>query len=169
MCRNASFGVGVKPYQHRYHDHMSLVQNKKAHFNYEILDRYEAGIELFGPEVKALRGGHGSLEGSHVTVRGGEAYLIGMTIPPYQPGNTPKDYDPRRNRRLLLTKGQIGELAAKESAKGLTIVPISVYNSERNLKVEIAVVRGKKEFDKRETIKKREANRDVLREIKGER
>ena len=148
---------------------MSLVQNKKAHFNFEILDRYDAGIELFGPEVKALRDSRGSLEGAHVIVRGGEAYLIGMTIPPYQPGNTPKDYDPMRNRRLLLTKEQLAELAAKESAKGLTIVPISVYNKGRNLKVELAVVRGKKTYDKREVIKKREASRDVLREIKGSR
>ena len=148
---------------------MSLVQNKKAHFNYEILERYDAGIELFGPEVKALRDSHGSLEGAHVIVRGGEAYLIGMTIPPYQPGNTPKDYDPMRNRRLLLTKEQIAELSAKESAKGLTIVPISVYNKGRNLKVELAVVRGKKAYDKREVIKKREASRDVLRDIKGSR
>ena len=148
---------------------MSLVQNKKAHFNYEILERYDAGIELFGPEVKALRDSHGSLEGAHVIVRGGEAYLIGMTIPPYQPGNTPKDYDPMRNRRLLLTKEQLAELAAKESAKGLTIVPISVYNKGRNLKVELAVVRGKKAYDKREVIKKREASRDVLRDIKGSR
>ena len=148
---------------------MPLVQNKKAHFDYEILERYEAGLELFGPEVKALRGGHGSLEGSHITVRGGEAYLIGATIPPYQPGNTPKGYDPMRNRRLLLTKEEIAELAVKETAKGLTIVPISVYNKGRNLKVEIAVVRGKKAYDKREAIKKREASRDVLREIKSER
>jgi SsrA-binding protein len=148
---------------------MALVQNKKAHFNYEILERYVAGLELFGPEVKALRDSRGSLEGSHVTVRGGEAYLIGMTIPPYQPNNTPKGYEPMRNRRLLLTKEQIAELGAKESAKGLTIVPISVYNKGHNLKVEIAVVRGKKEFDKREVIKKREASRDVLREIKGSR
>lgn len=148
---------------------MALVQNKKAHFNYEILERYDAGIELFGPEVKSLRGSHGSLEGAHVIVRGGEAYLIGMTIPPYQPGNMPKDYDPMRNRRLLFTKEQIGELAAMESKKGLTIVPISVYNKGRNLKVEVAVVRGKKTYDKRENIKKREASRDVLREIKSSR
>jgi len=148
---------------------MSLVQNKKAHFNYEILERYDAGLELFGPEVKALRDSRGSLEGAHVIVRGGEAYLIGMTIPPYQPNNMPKDYDPMRNRRLLLTKDEIAELGARESAKGLTIVPISVYNKGRNLKIEIAVVRGKKTYDKREVIKKREASRDVLREIKGAR
>lgn len=148
---------------------MSLIQNKKIHFNYEILERYEAGIELLGIEVKALRAGRGSLEGSHVTIRGGEAYLIGATIAPYQTGNTPKGFDATRNRRLLLTKEEIAELATKESKKGLTIVPVNVYNKNHKLKVEIAVVRGKKAHDKRETIKKREAERDVMREIKSAR
>ncbi|OHA79359.1 MAG: SsrA-binding protein [Candidatus Yonathbacteria bacterium RIFCSPHIGHO2_01_FULL_44_41] len=148
---------------------MSLIENKKIHFNYEILERYEAGIELFGIEVKAVRAGRGSLEGSHVTVRGGEAYLIGATIQPYQAGNTLKDYDATRNRKLLLTKTEIAELSAQESKKGLTIVPIAVYNKNRKLKVEIAIVRGKKTHDKRETIKKREAERDVMRDIKSAR
>jgi len=148
---------------------MSLVQNKKVHFNYEIIERYEAGIELFGSEVKALRAGRGSLDGSHVTVRGGEAYLVGATIQPYQSGNVTKDYNATRNRRLLLTKSEIAELGAQESKKGLTIVPISVYNKQRKLKVEIAIVRGKKTHDKRETIKKREAERDVMRDIKSAR
>src|SRR3989344_677598 len=148
---------------------MSLIENKKIHFNYEILERYEAGIELFGIEVKAVRAGRGSLEGSHVTVRGGEAYLIGATIQPYQAGNTLKDYDATRNRKLLLTKTEIAELSAHESKKGLTIVPIAVYNKNRKLKVEIAIVRGKKTHDKRETIKKREAERDVMRDIKSAR
>lgn len=148
---------------------MSLVQNKKVHFNYEIIERYEAGIELFGSEVKALRAGRGSLDGSHVTVRGGEAYLVGATIQPYQSGNVTKDYDATRNRRLLLTKSEIAELGAQELKKGLTIVPISVYNKKHKLKVEIAIVRGKKTHDKRETIKKREAERDVMRDIKSAR
>ena len=148
---------------------MSLIQNKKVHFNYEILERYEAGMELLGTEVKAIRAGRGSLEGSHVTVRGGEAYLIGATIQPYQTGNMPKDYDATRNRRLLLTKSEIAEIGAQESKRGLTIVPISVYNEHHKLKVEIAIVRGKKTHDKRETIKKREAERDVMRDIKGAR
>ena len=148
---------------------MSLIQNKKAHFNYEILERYEAGIELFGGEVKSLRAGRGSLEGAHVTVRGGEAYLVGATIQPYQPGNMPKGYEATRNRRLLLTKDEIAEIGAEESKKGLTIVPISVYNKQHKLKVEIAIVRGKKTHDKRETIKKREAERDVMRDIKSAR
>ncbi|HBH71343.1 MAG: SsrA-binding protein [Parcubacteria group bacterium GW2011_GWC1_42_11] len=146
---------------------MSLIQNKKVHFNYEIIERYEAGIELFGSEVKALRAGRGSLDGSHVTVRGGEAYLVGATVQPYQSGNIPKDYDATRNRRLLLTKREIAELGAQESKKGLTIVPISVYNKQHKLKVEIAIVRGKKTHDKRETIKKREAERDVMRDLKS--
>lgn len=148
---------------------MALVQNKKIHFNYEILERYETGIELLGVEVKSLRAGRGSLEGSHVTVRGGEAYLIGATIQPYQAGNLLKAYDATRNRRLLLTKNEIAELAAQESKKGLTIVPVSVYSKGRKLKVEIAVVRGKKTHDKRETLKKRESERDVMRDIKSER
>lgn len=148
---------------------MSLIQNKKVHFEYEILERYDAGIELFGLEVKAVRAKHGSLEGSHIIIRGGEAFLIGATITPYQTGNTPKNYEPNRNRKLLLTKEELGELAAHESKKGLTIVPIALYNKGRKIKVEMAVVRGKKLHDKRETLKKRESERDMLRDIKNDR
>jgi SsrA-binding protein len=144
----------------------ALIQNKKAYFNYEILEQFEAGIELFGFEVKSLRSRQGSLEGSHVTIRGGEAYLIGATIPPYQPANTPKEYDSARNRRLLLTKKEIGKLRGLESRKGLTIVPLSVYNKGRKLKVGIAVVRGKKKYDKRETIKRRDTERELKRTLK---
>ena len=148
---------------------MTLIQNKKIHFNYEILERFEAGIELLGTEVKSVRAGHGSLEGAHVTIRGGEAYLMGATIQPYQTGNMQKNYDAMRNRRLLLTKDEISELSLQEAKKGLTIVPVGVYNKGHKLKVEIAIVRGKKAHDKRETIKKREAERDVMRDIKSTR
>src|SRR3989344_7098973 len=103
---------------------MSLIEHKKARFNYEILETYEAGLELLGFEVKSLRKGQGSLEGAHVIVRGGEAYLTGATIPPYQSGNTPKDYDPARARRLLLSKREILTVANAEGAKGVTVVPI---------------------------------------------
>ncbi len=147
---------------------MSLVTNRKAHFNYEIMDTYVSGIELFGFEVKSLQKGQGSLEGAHITVRGKEAYIIGMFVPPYQVNNTPKGYDSRRNRRLLLTKREIKELADTEAKKGLTIVPISVYNMGKKIKVEIATVRGKKQFDKRETTKKRETDREILRTLKYE-
>ena len=145
----------------------TLLDNKKAHFNYEILERFQAGIEVLGHEVKSLRAKQGNLEGSYVTIRGGEAYLINMFIPPYQVNNTEVDYDPRRNRRLLLTKKEILHLSETEHHAGLTIVPISVYNNNRWIKVEIAIVRGKKQFDKRETIKKRDSEREIRREIKG--
>lgn len=146
---------------------MSLIQNKKAHFNYEILEKIEAGIELLGFEVKSLKKGQGSLEGAHVTVRGNEAFIINMQIPPYQPANTPKDYDPLRNRRLLITKKEIDQLATQESQKGLTIVPLSVYNKGKRIKLEIAIVRGKKKYDKRETIKKRDTDREMRRGLKN--
>jgi SsrA-binding protein len=147
---------------------MPLIQNKKAYFNYEILEKIEAGIELLGFEVKSLKKGQGSLEGSHIVVRGGEAFVVNMQIPPYQPANTPKEYDSMRNRRLLLTKKEIGSLGKSESQKGLTIVPLSVYNKGRKLKLEIAVVRGKKKYDKRETIKKRDTEREMRRTLKNE-
>ncbi len=145
----------------------SYAENRKAWFNYEILEKYEAGIELVGTEVKSVRGGQMSLEGAFVIVRGGEAYIINANIPPYQPKNAPKDYDPLRNRRILLTKKEIKELAGNEKNKSLTIVPISVYNKNRKVKVEIALVKGKKKFDKRETIKKRETDRNIRRDVKN--
>lgn len=145
----------------------SLIQNRKAHFNYEILERIEAGIELLGFEVKSLKGGQGSLEGAHIIMRGNEAFVINMQIPPYQPANTPKDYDPIRNRKLLLTKKEIIDLGKKEGQKWLTIIPLSVYNKGKKVKLEIAVVRGKKKYDKRETIKKRDTEREIERDLKN--
>ncbi len=146
---------------------MSLIENKKAHFNYEVLERYQAGIELLGSEVKSIRAKHGSLEGSHITVRGGEAYLIGTTIQPYQSGNVAKGYEANRNRRLLLTKKEIAELSAQESKKGLTIIPLTIYSKGHKIKMELAVVKNKKNHDKRETLKKRESERDMMRDIKS--
>ena len=148
-----------------YLSRMSLITNRKAHFNYEILNTYTAGIELFGYEVKSLQKSQGSLEGAHVTVRGNEAYVVGMFIPPYQVNNTPKDYDPHRNRRLLLTKRELHDLSDIESKRGLTIVPLSVYNKGKKLKLDIASVKGKKKFDKRESIKKRDSEHEVKREF----
>ncbi len=145
-----------------------VIRNKKASFDFELLETFEAGMELFGFEVKALRNKLGSLEGAYVVVRDNEAFLVGATIPPYQPSNTPKDYDPERTRRLLLSKKEIGTLAGAESQKGLTIVPISVYNAGRKLKLKLAIGKGKKKFDKRETIKSRESKRAIERTLKQE-
>jgi len=145
----------------------ALIHNKKASFNYELQETFSAGIELFGFEVKSARAGNGSLDGAYVIIRGNEAFLMNSFIPPFQAQNTPPDYDPRRNRKLLLLKKEIATLAALESAKGLTVVPVSMYNKGRVLKVDIAIARGKKQFDKRETIKKRDANRDIRRTLKN--
>jgi len=147
---------------------MSLIEHKKARLDYEILEQYEAGIELLGHEVKSLRAKHGKLEGAHVIVRGGEAYIVGMHIPPYQPANTGAEYEPDRSRKLLLTKQEIAKLAEAESQKGLTIVPISVYNKGRVLKVAVAIARGKKKFDKRADLKKRDVERDIRRTLKNQ-
>jgi SsrA-binding protein len=141
----------------------NLIENTKARFNYEILETIEAGIELLGFEVKALKRKQGSLEGAYVIVRGGEAFAINIFIPPYQEKNTPGDYEPRRNRRLILNKKEI----AKLSGDDLTVVPIAIYNKGDFIKVSVAIVRGKKKFDKRETIKKRETDREVRRDMKN--
>ncbi len=145
----------------------TLVQNKKAYFNYEILEKLEAGIELLGFEVKALKSGQGSLEGAYVSIRGGEAYLLSSNVPPYQAGNTKPEYDPRRARRLLLTKKEIVKIAQIESQKGLTIVPISIYIKKGKLKLEVGIARGKKKHDKRELMKKRVSQREADRFLKS--
>jgi len=147
---------------------MHYADNKKARFDYDILETYTAGIELHGFEVKAVRAHKAQLIGAHVTVRGNEALLLNASIPPYQTENTPPEYDPKRNRRLLLTKKEIEELANKEAQKGLTIVPLSLYNKGTKIKLDIAVVRGKKKYDKRESIKERETDIDIRRTLKNE-
>ena len=144
----------------------SFVYNKKISLDYEIIETFEAGIELTGQEVKSVRAKQCSLLGSHITIRGGEAYIIASNIAPYQEKNSPEDYDPERNRKLLLTKKEINKLASLESKKGLTIVPISMYNKGKKIKVEIAIVKGKKKYDKREDIKKRDTNRELQRNFK---
>ncbi len=143
----------------------TFVVNKKVGLNYEIMEKREAGIELIGSEVKSLRNNHGSLTGAYVTIRGGQAYLINAHIPPYQEKNTPASYDPYRERKLLFRKKEIAELIAEGNKKGLTIVPISVYSKGPKIKLEVALVRGKKKHDKRETLKKRQVDRDIARDF----
>ncbi len=145
---------------------MALIENKKAYFNYEIIDTFEAGIELFGFEVKSVRTSKGSLDGSHVTLRNNEAFITGLLVSPYQEKNTPEEYNPRRERKLLLKKKELEILSKKLGERGLTIVPIKLYNKNSKIKVEVALVRGKKKYDKRETIKKRDTERDLGRTLK---
>lgn len=147
---------------------MILVENKKVGFDYMILEKIEAGLGLLGTEVKSLRAGQGSLKGARVVARGGEAYLVGATIPAWQVANAPASYDPERPRRLLLSKKEIARVASAEGQDGLTIVPLSVYNRGRHLKLSIGIARGKKKADKREDLKKRDAKRQIKRTLKTE-
>ena len=140
---------------------MKLVDNKKLHLTYVISDAFEAGVELFGFEVKALRSKLGSLEGGKVIVRGGEAFLVGAYIPPYQAANSPKDYDPYRTRRLLFKKREIEDLYAIEQAKQLTLNPHSLYSKNNLIKCEVAVCKKKDSRDKREDIKKNISKREM--------
>jgi SsrA-binding protein len=145
----------------------NLAENRKARFTYEITDTYEAGVELLGTEVKSIRKGQASLDGSYAIIRGGEIYLVGTFIPPYQEKNTDESYDPRRTRKLLITKKEIRELERKVHEKSLTLVPLSLYTKNSRIKISIGLGRGKKKFDKRESIKKRDTDREIDRQYKA--
>lgn len=145
---------------------MVLAQNKKALFDYELIEKYEAGLMLTGYEVKAAKGGQINLKGSFVTFKGNTPLLTNCHISLYKPAGPMPDYIPDRSRPLLLKKREIAYLRAKSQEKGLTIVPVKVYTKNRFIKVEIAVARGKKEFDKRASVKKREINREINRILK---
>jgi len=144
-----------------------FAENRKAHFDYEILETFEAGLVLSGAEVKSIKNGRMNLAGSYVNFHNGEMFLIGAFIAPYQPKNQPADYDPNRSRKLLLHKKEIASLTGKIKTKGLTLIPLKVYNKGRKIKLEFAVARGKKQYDKRSVIMKRETARKIERELKG--
>lgn len=142
-----------------------IASNKKAHHDYFVLQKLEAGIELTGTEVKSLRDGKANLKDSYVIIKGDQAYLFGAHISPYSHGNI-QNHDPERTRKLLLHKREIEKLHVQIVEKGLTIVPLRLYFKGSRVKVEIAVVRGKKLFDKRETEKRREADREAAAAMK---
>jgi SsrA-binding protein len=146
---------------------MIIAANKRAYFDYQILETYEAGIELLGFEVKSVKTGRINLGGSYVIIRGGQTWLLNADIPPYQPKNIPKDYDSKRTRRLLLKKSEIKNLIGRTQEKGLTLVPLKVYTKGKTgkIKVEIGLAKSRKKADKRELIKKREAEREMKKII----
>lgn len=145
----------------------TLAYNKRANFDYIITDKYEAGVVLFGHEVKAVKTGHISLKGSYVTLRQikgkdiPEVYLLNAHIPKYKKATTVEDYEPYRSRKLLLKKSEINKLIGKKQAEGLTLVPIKLYTTRNLIKLEFGLGRGKKKADKRETIKKRDTDRKI--------
>lgn len=144
----------------------NLISHKRASFDFELLETFEAGISLLGTEVKSIRGGQGKLEGAYVVIRGKEAFLVGASIPAFQKKNVKASYEPERARKLLLTQKEIAELEQKSEKQGLTIVPLKLYNKGSNIKLGIAIARGKKKQDKRESIKERDVKRDIERELK---
>ena len=144
-----------------------LAENKKAYFNYEILEKFEAGISLIGQEVKSLKTRGVSLAGNYIVIKNSQVFWIGANIPPYQPKNLPPDYNPERSRKLLLKKSEIKYLIGKSKQKGLTLIPLRVYTKDGKIKIEFAIAKGKKKFDKRELIKKREIEKEIQRALKG--
>jgi SsrA-binding protein len=143
-----------------------LAFNKRAHFDYQISDKYEAGLVLTGAEVKSIKTGHVSLKESFVTIKGNELFLTNANIPFYERAGDAKNYDPTRSRKLLLKKSEIKHLTGKIRTDGLTLVPISLYTKKRLLKLEFGVGKGKRKFDKRQTISKREDKRRVQRALR---
>lgn len=142
-----------------------FANNRQALFNYEILKTYEAGIALRGFEAKAVQAGRVNLAGSFVVVRGGEAFLLGAAISPYQPKNTPAGYEPDRTRRLLLHRTELKELIGASAQKHLTLIPLRMYNKGPKIKLEVGLARRRKKYDKREAIKKRDMEREAERTL----
>jgi SsrA-binding protein len=146
---------------------MEAIKNKRAYFDYEFLENFEAGMVLTGQEVKSIKSGKMSLIGSYVVLKGGEIYLMNANIAPYQPHNAPQDYIPTRSRKLLLKKKEIQYLFGKTQERGLTLIPLRVYSNKGKIKLEFAVARGRKKADKKELIKKRETDKEIRRELKA--
>jgi SsrA-binding protein len=143
-----------------------LAENRRAYHEYEILEAYEAGIQLTGFETKAVIVGRMNIAAAYAVIRGGEVWLLNASIAPYQPANAPPNYDPERTRKLLLKRSEIRELVGKLGQKGLTLLPLKVYTKGRRIKIELGLGRGKKQYDKRERIKEREAGREIKRTLK---
>jgi len=147
---------------------MSII-NRAAKFNYEILDKYQAGLVLQGHEVKAIKNGQMSLKGSYVTIRKTpklELFLVKARVSPYKKAGPMPDYDPERPRKLLLQKSEISKLIGKIKEKGLTLVPLKVYNKQDLIKVEIGLAQAKKQYQKKEDKKRRDVEREIRRAMK---
>ena len=142
-----------------------IAQNKKAYHDYFVDEKYEAGIELFGTEVKSIRAGSVNLKDSYCDFKDGELFVVGMHVSPYEHGNI-FNREPLRNRKLLMHKREIMKLHGLVSQKGLTLIPLSLYFSGSRVKVEVGLCRGKKMYDKRDSIAKHDADREIERKMK---
>ena len=143
----------------------AIAENRRVRFDYEILEKFDAGIELTGHEVKSIKSGYANLTGSYVVMRDDGPRILGMNISSFQPKNAPADYDPERTKKLLLTKKEINYLTGKLQ-ENLTLVPLRLYTKRGLVKIELGLGRGRKKKDKREYLKKREAKREMGEFIK---
>jgi SsrA-binding protein len=143
----------------------TIATNRRARFDYEILDRFEAGMVLRGSEVKSLRAGHANLKDSYAIVKEGEVWLVGAYIAPYS-FSREGGHDPERTRKLLLHRQEIDRIASQMAERGRTLVPLRLYFKEGKAKVELGLARGKDRFDKRETLKRRQADREMERAMR---
>lgn len=144
-----------------------LAKNRQAYFDYEIEDELEAGIKLLGHEVKSVKGGNVSLKGAYVTMHNGEAVLVNVHISPYKYAGKLSGYDPTRTRKLLLRRNELDYLIGKSKQGGHSVVPLEIYTKRGFIKLKIGIGRGKKKYDKREAIRKREDRRKIMRAIRG--
>lgn len=138
-----------------------LATNKKANFDYKLIESFEAGLVLFGYEVKAVKDGHISLKGAYISFRQSELYLIGAHISKYRHAGNLPDYNPIRERKILLRNKEIKHLLGKKEENGLTLVPVKIYTKHSLIKMELALAEGKKKFDKRADLKKKDLDRQI--------
>ncbi len=143
----------------------TLAKNRRARYDYSVLEEFDAGIELTGHETKSAKLGHPNITGAHSIIRGKEAYLVGVEIPSFQPNNAPADYDPERTKKLLLKQEEINYLTGKLQ-ENLTLVPLSLYTKRGLVKVKLGLAKGRQKHDRREYLKKREANKEIRRHLK---
>jgi SsrA-binding protein len=142
-----------------------LSENRNAYFDYEILEKFEAGLVLIGTEVKSIKTGHINLAGSYVVFRQNEPILIGAKVPAYQPKNAPEDYNPERQRKLLLNQKEINYLLSKSNERGFSLIPLKIYTKNGRIKLEFGLAKGKKKYDKKEKIKRKDIERETRREL----
>lgn len=160
--RPADAGLAFLGY---YYSMPEYANNPRAGFDYEILETIEAGLVLKGYEVKAIKSGKASIKGSYVKIINGKPQLIGATIAPYQPANMPETYDPQQTRDLLLSKKEIAVLSGFAQSQGLTLIPLKLYDHHRRVKLLVGIARGKKKYDKKEALKKKDIARAQQRGI----
>ncbi len=145
----------------------TLAENRRARHDYSILEKFEAGLVLSGPEVKSIKTGRASLQGSYVVPKGYELWLVGMQVAPYPPAKREQEhYNPEQDRKLLLSESELKYLSGKLREQGLTVVPLSLYTSHRFIKIELGLAKGKTRYDKRVSLRRRETDREIRRSLK---